>query len=76
MVVTLAVVGDEALVVLDIRVELLHRFQELPGRAIITIGHRRVQVHLDGLYDPQRLINISMSEAPLEPFQRPSHVIA
>jgi len=48
--VALTIVGNEALIVCDVRMELLHRFVELPGRPIAGM-RRGVESHLDRLHD-------------------------
>jgi hypothetical protein len=67
--VALAVIGDEALIVGDIRVELLHSFQGLPCCGIAIGSHRRVEVHLDRLYHLERFVDIAVPEKPFEAFQ-------
>jgi hypothetical protein len=51
MAVALAIIRNEASVVRKVRMELLHRFQELPGRAAATGGDRGIEAHLNGLHD-------------------------
>src|SRR6266478_3792026 len=51
------IVRNEPLVVLNIRVELLHGFQALSGRAMATGGHRGIEVHRDGLPHLQGLVD-------------------
>jgi hypothetical protein len=60
----LAIVRNKALVVLNIRMELLHGFQELSGYAMATGGHPGVQVHLDGLHHLQGLVDVPMFRRP------------
>jgi hypothetical protein len=49
--VALAKVRNEALIVLDIRVEFLDGFRELSCGVMAIAGHCSVEVHLDGLYE-------------------------
>jgi hypothetical protein len=69
--VALAIIGNEALVIRDIGMELLYGFEEFPGHAMATGGHRGVQVHLDRLHHLQGLVDVSMLHVPFEAVQVP-----
>src|SRR5262245_1564807 len=69
--VALAIVGNEVLVVLDVRVELLHVFEDVPGGVIATERHSSVEVHREGLHDLQGFIHIAMPQEPFELRQLP-----
>jgi hypothetical protein len=58
--VALAIIGDEALVVLHVGVELHNGFIELACRGITRVGYRSLEVHLHQLHDLQGLVDISV----------------
>jgi hypothetical protein len=64
--VTLTVVGNEATVMLNVGVKLLHRFQQLACDGMATRGHRGVAVHFNGLHHLQGLIDVPVLQIPFQ----------
>ncbi len=48
--IALAVVGDECLIVGNIRVEFFNRSQQLASRRVFIFLNSRVQIHLQGIH--------------------------
>jgi hypothetical protein len=69
----LAIVGNKARIVPDVRVELLHGFQELPCGAIAARRHGDLQIHDRRLDHLQGLIDLAMPQKPFQPFEWPPH---
>jgi hypothetical protein len=70
--VALAVIWNEATIVLNVGVKLLHGFQEFPCCAIAS-RRRHVEVHLDRFHHLERPIDVPVPQKPLQPFQFPHH---
>ncbi len=73
--VALAVVRDEAGIVLDVRVELLHRFAQFPCCAIVARRRPRPRGRPRRTASPARLEHIAMPQKPFEPFELPHHIV-
>src|SRR5262245_11649281 len=67
--IALAIVRNEVGVILNVRVELLHGFQQLSGCGILTDSDRDFEIALDGLHDLEGLVHIPMPQEPFEPFE-------
>jgi hypothetical protein len=72
--ISLGIIGDEGAIAVNIRVKLLHGFEEFPCGAIASRG-RRVEVHLDRLHHLERPIHVPIPQKPLQPFQFPQQVV-